>query len=74
MNSYISQDNGNFFYRMLVNFAINFIVFIHCFKLRWEVAFIEERYREIILNTIPNSLNKRTIFENIVNILNILFA
>ena len=63
-----------FFHRMLVNFAVNFIVFIYRFEPRKEVTIIKDTCRAIILNVIPNSLNKGTIFKNMVNILNISLA
>ena len=47
-----------FFHRMLVNFAVNFIVFIHRFESRKEVTIIKDRCRAIILNVIPNPWTK----------------
>ena len=62
MSPNIPKDDNNFFHKMFEKFTICFIVFIDQFKARKEIAFIKERSETIILNTIPNSLNKRIEF------------
>ena len=74
MSSNIPQDDINFFHRMFEKFTIGFIVFIDQFKPRKEITFIKERSGSIILNTIPNSLNKRTKFKQMINIFTTLIA
>ena len=70
----IPKNNNNFFHRLFEQFTIGFIVFINQFNPRKEITFIKERNRTFILNTIPNSLNKRTLFQNVINIFTILIA
>ena len=69
---YISQDDGNFFHRMLEKLKVNFIIFINCFNQIQEIAFIKERLMIVIFNTIPNFLNERTTLKNMVNIFTIM--
>ena len=70
----IPKNDNNFFHRMFENFTIGFIVFIDQLKPRKEITFIKERSETILLNTISNSLNKMTIFKNMINIFTILIA
>ena len=70
----IPKDNGNFFHKLFQKFTIGFIVFINQFNPRKEITFIKEKGRTIIFNTIPNSLNKRTLFKNMINIVTTLIA
>ena len=60
MTPNILKDDTNFFHRMFEKVTVGFIVCIAQFKPRKEITFIKERSGTIILNTIPNSLNKRT--------------
>ena len=60
MSQDIPRDDTNFFHRMFENFIIGFIFFINQFKSRKEITFIKKRNVTIILNTIPNSVNKGT--------------
>ena len=69
---YISQDDGNFFHRMLEKLKVNFIIFINCFNQIQEIAFIKERLMIVIFNTIPKFLNERTTLKNMVNIFTIM--
>ena len=68
MGSNTPKDNGNFFHWLFEKFAISFIVFINQFKPGNEITFINERNRIIIFNMIPNSLDKRTRFKDVINI------
>ena len=62
------NDNSNFFHWLVEKFAMSFIVFINQFKQGNEITFVNERSRIIIFNTIPNSLDKRTRFKDVINI------
>ena len=62
-----TKDNSNFFHWLFKKFTMGFIVFINRFKPGKEISFMKES-RIIIFNTLPNSLDKRTKFKNMINI------
>ena len=64
----ISKENSNCFHKLSEQFIVGFIIFINQFIPRKKMTFIKERSRTIILNMIPNSLNKMTLFIYRINI------
>ena len=61
------KDNKFFLYWLFKKFTMGFIVFINRFKLGKEIIFIKES-GSILFKTLPNSLDKRTYFKNMINI------
>ena len=72
MISNIPHNYANFFYRVIEQLAICFIVFINHFQPRKEVPLIKEWSETIIFDQIPNTCNKRTFLKDMINIFNIM--
>ena len=74
MGPNILKDDSNFYLKMFGKFSINFIVLINQFEPRKKIPFIKEGSRTIIFNMVLNSLNKRTMFKNMINVFTILIV
>ena len=73
MGPNIIKDDSNFYLKMFGKFSIDFIVLINQFKPRKKIPFIKEGSRTILFNPV-NSLNKRTMFKNMINVFTILIV